>query len=757
MKSYDLPDLPVGKNLRFYRQSNMRDWNRKKASFAKTSKSTARPPHTSSGYEVKRKAHKLRKHQAVGKNKRYQKHRDRRDPISIVSSANSIHASWKKELGALIRWYVHQRSHTDKYVNAMEEVERMYFESGCSNEKTKDMILRSFMKGHDMEMNIELPSQWIEIHMVVDYDSSSNVNLPADHNHTISSSGQGLRLKAYERSGEGPAYCHDTWTYVNVPEWAIGKTYHFEVINKSPLDLSCAMFIDTLEAAKNAPIPAFSTRTIKPNNKSGRYCESFQWSLHPAPRTKLCALPSLSSASHQNINIKIEPKTKPTSQRYNGKRPEYNTINNHRLDLLHYPDPTTFGWKFTGSVTESRVEFFEKRLNLGLVKMDFYYTTGTVKTIFYHPTNGRTVLYRNRTTSDIYKEILMNPRFQLNMKHRATGSHVNIVGVDENMVIENEFLDEEDTVTNSSMDIIMTSNGGEKNENINKNNSHAVSDTNSTMNENNKSTTPFYAKNEDYNFDKDGHTNRTSAMAKLEKKDEFTGWKEAVSGEWACVHAKFFMSTAHKKFVSKNNHKHHRQQQPKVPEPLPEMMQIVDLKATENATIGTKFKAVGPSSTGLKKAPNSSNVRMRRIYGLNDDRSWKGQPVFEYKLHYRPEKAANETIDDDDFDMSDDDNSDAEKNDRMEGSGSKETLAENLLAQIKKEKINQLNIWRQNLPTSKETDPVKKQKQKEENDSMFENCSSHINLSNTVQAVDESMKIYWDWIQKQSWAATSST
>ena len=55
--------------------------------------------------------------------------------------------------------------------------------------------------------------------------------------------------------------------------------------------------------------------------------------------------------------------------RYNGLRPSYAT---GRVSLDDYPDPTGFGWIFTGSNETSLVEMFEKqikggRLNYGLI------------------------------------------------------------------------------------------------------------------------------------------------------------------------------------------------------------------------------------------------------------------------------------------------------------------------------------------------------------------------------------------------------
>ena len=74
------------------------------------------------------------------------------------------------------------------------------------------------------------------------------------------------------------------------------------------------------------------------------------------------------------------------SGRYNGDRPSYTS---QRVDMTLYPDPTEFNWTFTGSNELSRVEFFERRERpqdgAGLLKLDFFYTTGMLKTSLDYP------------------------------------------------------------------------------------------------------------------------------------------------------------------------------------------------------------------------------------------------------------------------------------------------------------------------------------------------------------------------------------
>jgi hypothetical protein len=101
------------------------------------------------------------------------------------------------------------------------------------------------------------------------------------------------------------------------------------------------------------------------------------------------------------LKDKLQPSS--SSKRYNGQRPiDYS----RRVDWQQYPDPTGFGeWRFTGSWDVT--EFFE---NNDQVKLDWYYTTGTVKTSLDHPTQGRTQLFAAKVDPQTYLSILRNPR-----------------------------------------------------------------------------------------------------------------------------------------------------------------------------------------------------------------------------------------------------------------------------------------------------------------------------------------------------------
>ena len=97
-------------------------------------------------------------------------------------------------------------------------------------------------------------------------------------------------------------------------------------------------------------------------------------------------------------------------RRYNGVRPlpEYWQ---KRVSEDDYPDPETLGWTFTGSWKE--VQFFEQVFpadNMGKVKLDWYFTTATVKTSLDHPIQGKTQLFAKSCHPTEYLEVLLNPR-----------------------------------------------------------------------------------------------------------------------------------------------------------------------------------------------------------------------------------------------------------------------------------------------------------------------------------------------------------
>jgi hypothetical protein len=109
--------------------------------------------------------------------------------------------------------------------------------------------------------------------------------------------------------------------------------------------------------------------------------------------------------SSQRLKTKLHGESplspSPKKQRYNGQRPR--DLSN-RVDFNLYPDATQFGWEFTGS--SGVTEFFQK----DGVKLDWYFTTATMKTSLDHPKQGRTQLFAGQVDPNTYRAILENPR-----------------------------------------------------------------------------------------------------------------------------------------------------------------------------------------------------------------------------------------------------------------------------------------------------------------------------------------------------------
>lgn len=144
--------------------------------------------------------------------------------------------------------------------------------------------------------------------------------------------------------------------------------------------------------------------------------------------------PRIQRGNHRNQQQqKPQQKQQQHQQRYNHQKQRYNGVRPSPELLLHrvpwdaYPDPTHFGWKFTGS--SGVAEFFEitdyyhhdadnDDGSTVVVKLDWYFTTATVKTSLHHPRQGRTQLFGNRVDPVMYRNILTNPR-----QHTGTRYH----------------------------------------------------------------------------------------------------------------------------------------------------------------------------------------------------------------------------------------------------------------------------------------------------------------------------------------------
>jgi len=72
----------------------------------------------------------------------------------------------------------------------------------------------------------------------------------------------------------------------------------------------------------------------------------------------------------------------------------------------HQTSPESHGWTYQGANEQSRVEFYQR----GDQKMDYYPSTGTVKTSMDHPTQGHTQMFRRDLAESDFARVCENPR-----------------------------------------------------------------------------------------------------------------------------------------------------------------------------------------------------------------------------------------------------------------------------------------------------------------------------------------------------------
>lgn len=623
-------------------------------------------------------------------------------PIHVSSS--SIHHEWKRQLGGLIRYYIHHSKRKD----AEREVERMYYQSGCSISGTKESILEA--------LGVKIKEDWIDLSMAVEViDEKERIKSTVDH--------QGYILPRTVKAGEGPAHAHEAWNIVMVPEWAVGRAFYFQVANRSPLDLSCEITLDGNHVvAKNAPIPKHSIRTVKPDNH--RYFRPHQWILQPATKVKLASLghdsATVAKARDQSSHTSLPVIQQTThSDRYNGIRPNDSITTRS----TQYPDPTLFGWTFTGGSKDSDVmEYFEIATNMGgKVQMDFDSSQASIHTILFHPTTGPMVLMPKNTTvtPEEFQTILKNPRYttQKPVAIMTPSTTPNESSSEQVHEMETE-MDEDVNVKNVS----------------NHPMERAVAET--------KVSSHYYAKNEDYDFQTQGHLNRQTELKKLHQTSDWCQWKEAAQQEYAVVHAKFYISQPQsQRFIThrKVYHKGHKGQEHRRKhglEPLPKQATIVDIKAAENATLGTKFEARGTVNTN--KHAKRSTVRMNRIHGLTETE--KGEHIFECKLYYRAEDVVRQ------MSIQDEEESDDACDEKMNDENDNEDAFS--LHDYKLEKIHQVKQQRLN--------PIEGIINEDEADEMLQNCLVKINACDNKIDIDEVIKIYYGAVIKNQFTAIAN-
>jgi len=524
---------------------------------------------------------------------------------ALPCSSSSIFSAWKKALGSLIRYYVHTR--TEDGVGgkvAEEEVNQFYYRSGCCVEKTKDAILAAL--GVD-------GSEPVDLDMVVEkFTEGVPLQESMDGSFSETKDGSGIVLKRTLRPGEGPAHIHEQWTTVLVPQWAFGRSFFFLATNNTPLDLAVEVFLDGEQVARNVPLRANRSCTIRPDDN--RYFHKHKWVLNDARRVKLGA-----GSVQDPPGKSIPPPRRPVPPRYNGLRPGAAEYDSLRISKELFPDPSSFGWTHTGSNEKSRVEFYERSLNFGVVKLDFYYTTGTVKTTLFHPSSGPNSLFRAKATPEQFAEIMKNPRFHTGQGYRRREDRPS-----GNPILADD-LEDFDAVPPEP-----TAAGGDT-----KMGSDEPNGDTEMGSDEPQAGTPYFARNDEYEFSTMGHKNRQAQMNKLEQCTDWRSWKRANQKEYAVIHARFFVATRERKYGPRSSSSAKpRSNKRQEKQPLPEQVEVVDVKASASATLGTKYQATGPSENHASR----SKFRMKRVHGLKDGKLWKGDPVFEKKLYYRDEK-----------------------------------------------------------------------------------------------------------------------
>lgn len=80
-------------------------------------------------------------------------------------------------------------------------------------------------------------------------------------------------------------------------------------------------------------------------------------------------------------------------------------------------DPVDYGWSHTGGNSTSRVDFYER----DGAKMDYYPSTGTVKTSMDHPTQGRTQMFRRDLDNADFGGVCENPRTHTGHGYQTKG------------------------------------------------------------------------------------------------------------------------------------------------------------------------------------------------------------------------------------------------------------------------------------------------------------------------------------------------
>lgn len=113
--------------------------------------------------------------------------------------------------------------------------------------------------------------------------------------------------------------------------------------------------------------------------------------------------------------------------RYNNMKPDYISGAYKRVPERLFPDPSKFGWEFTGSSEEEKVEFYERQSEHGPILLNFYVTSGSIKVVLIRQEEGEIMpiqLFKKGRSllPDIYKNVLVDPIMNTDSKYRRKGT-----------------------------------------------------------------------------------------------------------------------------------------------------------------------------------------------------------------------------------------------------------------------------------------------------------------------------------------------
>lgn len=540
-------------------------------------------------------------------------------------------------------------------------------------------LIRWFLNLPEQRSNIRQAERFLEQLYVsnhCDEQHFANALLELLHTHqTTPKEWISVKMVVKETDGQEAelAVHHDQTgkSIVEVPQSAIGKPYFFRFDNHSCLPLACAMTIDSKSVATNAPIPSNQQGiAIRPDNT---YHTSHEWRLEPSNKVSIL---------EQEDELEETYPPPPRRHLYTGDR----------VSWEDYPDPTCYGWNYVGVDETARIERFQTKIDIGTVRLEFHYAfPAKIHTHLDHPTLARVLIRTTIVPPDMYRQVLQEPKFHTNIGYPG------IVNV---RLLATPQCDIRPGHDNDKTIIICQTNTRQPLE----------------------TQEMQLAKNIKYNFDEEGHVNRSKAIDAMKTSFEFQSWQRASLTDCACVHAKFFVSErCHVRDTGNSQSPQNQIEQ------LPAAASIRNIKATEYASLSTSFCATGETRTHNRRR---SRIRMRKLR-LNNSTAL--EPLFEIKLYYRRASTSSLT----ETSMQVEERDDVEETPLCEKLTSETPLS--ILGEVKYAKLLQLRQWH------------KTHKSPNDEVAEFQSVRAQVGIQDApnIKATDNILKIYWDWYQQQ--------